>query len=232
MRPTNILLRGSKGYSWYKNYMEKGPEAFARNVPPTPFDWSANKTITRPKVYFDLGMDKENIGKITFELASDVVPMTVYNFIRLSMKQGKYCYLNTKLHRVHKKIAIMGGDVEMKGGAGNHSSFETRHFPDENYIIPHSHRGLISMASVGLDTNGSQFYISFGVNSHMNGRCMVFGHIVDGEEHLKTIESLFTFRGAPSSDVVITDCGVFDHEAFIKEIEASINQPKLVVASQ
>ena len=145
MRSGRLLLRGAKGHNWYKNYVEKGPEAFLKNVPPTPYDWAANKEIKRPKAFFDITIGKAPLGRLTFELASDVLPITVHNFLRLCLKQGKYGYSNTKIHRVHKKVALMGGDVEKNDGTGNHSSFDTRLFPDENYIIPHSARGLISM---------------------------------------------------------------------------------------
>lgn len=216
-----MALRSSKGVGWYKKYVDKGPEAFLRNVPPTPFDWTANKTITtRPRAFFDLAMEKESLGRLTFELACDIVPITTANFIRLCLAQdGKHTYKGTKFHRIHKKIAIMAGDVEKNDGSGNFSSFNKRHFADENFIIPHSARGLISMASVGLDTNGSQFYISFSPTTHMNGRCMVFGRLVEGEDTLKKIESVFTFRGAPSSDIVIADCGAIGHEDFMTQFE-------------
>lgn len=99
---------------------------------------------------------------------------------------------------------------------------------------------LISMASVGLDTGGSQFYISLSPNTHMNGRCVVFGRMDPaGEPILAAIEKVatsrcrsnamqcnvsdhfanfsrplsiyvqvFTFRGVPSTDVVIKASGV------------------------
>jgi cyclophilin family peptidyl-prolyl cis-trans isomerase len=218
-----VLLRSSKGYGWYKKYMEKGPEAFTRNVPPTPFDWSTpqGQGFVRPKAYFDLSVEKQPLGRLTFELASDVVPVAVRNFLRLCLGEGsKYSYKGTKIHRVHKNVALMGGDVEKNDGSGNFSSFGKRHFADENFIIPHSSRGLISMASVGLDTNGSQFYISFSPTTHMNGRCQVFGRIIGGEEHLKTIEEAFTFRGVPASDIVIAECGAVDHDAFLADESA------------
>lgn len=47
------------------------------------------------------------------------------------------------------------------------------------------------MASVGLDTGGSQFYISLSPNTHMNGRCVVFGRMDPaGEPILAAIEKV------------------------------------------
>ena len=56
MRRTHICLRGAKGYNWYLKYVEKGPDAFKRHVPPTPFDWKANE-IVRPKAFFEIKFD-------------------------------------------------------------------------------------------------------------------------------------------------------------------------------
>ena len=114
---------------------------------------------------------------------------------------------------------------------GNQSSFPgNKYFKDENFIIPHTSRGLLSMVSTGychaystfiyftyllihykgVDTNGSQFYISLNKNNQMNGRCVVFGRMVDGEETLKNIESTFTFKGVPARDIIVHSAGTLD----------------------
>ncbi len=62
----------------------------------------------------------------------------------------------------------------------------------------------------GVDTNGSQFYISLNKNNQMNGRCVVFGRMIDGEETLKNIESTFTFKGVPARDIIVHSAGTLD----------------------
>jgi len=225
MRPSSILNRGAKGYSWYQKFIEKGQDGFKRHVAPTPFDWSKGN-ISRPRAYFDLNLDNEKLGRLEFELASDVVPKTVEIFKLLCSGKGiKFAgYKSAKLHNIQKGNVIMGGDIVSHNGEGSHSAFNERFFPDENFIIPHTARGLLSMASIGIDTNGSQFYISLGGEStttanptvsssgsgskHMNGRCVVFGRVSKGEELLDALEKLFTFRGAPARAVTIEDCGI------------------------
>ena len=166
----------------------------------------------------------EKLGRLVFELADDILPKTCANFIALcenrsnanesksgsSDKERKnvYAYQGTKIHHIYKETFIMGGDVEKNDGTGCHSAGEHRYFPDENFIIPHSARGLLSMASIGVDTNASQFYISLKPTTYMDGRCMVFGRLVEGEDVVKNIESTFTFRGLPATEIIIQDSGL------------------------
>ena len=208
MKKSGILLAaGSKG--WYQKYLKEGMEGFEKYVAPTPFDWSKDK-IKRPHAYFSIKFDNEVAGKMVFELAEDVVPQTVENFKRLCKGDGvRYPgYRGTKIHLVRKGEVIMGGDIEKGDGKGNHSSYNQRYFEDENFIIPHSQRGLISMASIGVHTNGSQFYIDLGQSKHLNGRCVTFGRLVEGDAVLKAIETIFTHRGVPARAVIIDDCGI------------------------
>jgi len=234
MRSTQYLLRGAKGRGWYTKYLKEGPEGFRKNVPPTPFNWNeicplggkvTGKPITaRPTAYFDIEVGAVPQGRLEIELASDVVPKTVDNFIRLVTNGSTALldnsaltnivsssgYKGTKFHQIQKDVVLVGGDVENAQGTLSHSAYNERFIEEENYIIPHTEKGLISMVSVGLRTTGSQFYISLkpGGNPYLNGRSVVFGRIVKGIEVLDELQKVFTFRGVPASDIVISDCGV------------------------
>ena len=56
-------------------------------------------------------IEKEDIGRLTFELAYDITPITVTNFINLLPK-----YANTKFYNVIKNVTIMGGDITIGNG--------------------------------------------------------------------------------------------------------------------
>jgi hypothetical protein len=143
MQRTRVLLRGKKGFGWYNKYKED-PEAFMKYTVPAPFDWSEGN-IKRSKAFFEVSSEGEKWGKLVFELAHDVVPRTVENFKLLTTGKNvnNFCYKGTKFHRIRKGDAIMGGDVELNNGDRSHSAYKERFLLDENFIIPHSQRGLI-----------------------------------------------------------------------------------------
>lgn len=63
-------------------------------------------------------IEKEDIGRLTFELAYDITPITVTNFINLLPK-----YTNTKFYNIIKNVAIMGGDIAGDGQVSYNYSF-------------------------------------------------------------------------------------------------------------
>lgn len=96
-------------------------------------------------------MGQEIVGKLVFELADDVVPKTVDNFLRLCDDNKSFIkksYRNSKIHHIQAGSVVMGGDIETQEGLYSHSSFRNRYFQDENFIIPHSQRGLIRFVSI------------------------------------------------------------------------------------
>ena len=40
--------------------------------------------------------------------------------------------------------------------------------------------GVVAMANAGPDTNGSQFFITYGPQEFLNGGYTIFGQVVDG----------------------------------------------------
>jgi hypothetical protein len=160
MRRTAVYLKTHQ-HGWYERYIKLGPQGFKRSKPPTPFNWNqpspfqhpTNSLLNeampiRPRAYFDISIDTDVLGRLVFELAEDIVPRTVENFQRLCLGQGVKAindgsYKGSKIHLIRKNEVLMGGDIEAFNGSLSHSSFQTRFFEDENFIIPHSERGLI-----------------------------------------------------------------------------------------
>jgi hypothetical protein len=168
MRRTVAVCRGAKGYGWFHRFQQHGQEGFVKGNRPTPFDWSKKsddessiagfeKPHMRPRVVLSLSIDKKAVGDLTFELAKDIVPKTVENFVRLVRGDGEVYkgYAGTAIHLVRKGEMIMGGDIiarEGQIGRGNHSSYDKPHIDDENFIIPHSERGLLRLFTFSAST--------------------------------------------------------------------------------
>lgn len=67
------------------------------------------------------------------------------------------------------------------------------------------------MANAGPNTNGSQFFILFKDTPWLDGRHVVFGKLIEGEDVLDKLEAVKTSNSdRPNDDVVITDCGSID----------------------
>jgi peptidyl-prolyl cis-trans isomerase B (cyclophilin B) len=119
-------------------------------------------------------------GNLVLELFAADVPVTVNNFVFLA-REGFYD--NTIFHRVIADFMAQGGDPTGTGSGGPGYKFE-----DE--FTSHSHvTGALSMANAGPDTNGSQFFICYSPQHHLDGRHSVFGQLTEGMDVLLQIKN-------------------------------------------
>ena len=63
------------------------------------------------------------------------------------------------------------------------------------------------MANSGPNTNGSQFFILYGPTPWLDGKHVVFGELLEGDNTLRKLEGLATADGSQSNMVTIADCG-------------------------
>lgn len=112
-------------------------------------------------------------GDIIIELFDQEAPGTVENFVSL-IKKGFYDGLT--FHRVIPGFVAQGGCPVGTGVGGPGYTI-----PCETKGNPHKHeRGALSMAHRGPNTGGSQFFIVYEPQPHLDGVHTVFGKVVDG----------------------------------------------------
>lgn len=58
------------------------------------------------------------------------------------------------------------------------------------------------MANSGPNTNGSQFFITYAKQSHLNGKNTAFGRVVEGWKTLQNMEEMLAESG-PKHQVVL-----------------------------
>ncbi|KAF3494445.1 hypothetical protein DY000_02058417 [Brassica cretica] len=117
-----------------------------------------------------------NLGDIKCEIFCDEVPKGAENFLALC---ASGYYDGTIFHRNIKGFMIQGGDPTGTGKGG--TSIWAKKFNDEiRDSLKHNARGMLSMANSGPNTNGSQFFITYAKQPHLNGLYTIFGKVIHG----------------------------------------------------
>lgn len=122
-------------------------------------------------------MDK---GKIVIEFFDKDAPNTVANFEKLA-NSGFYNGLT--FHRVIAGFVAQGGCPNGNGTGGPGYTINCE-------INPNKHeRGALSMAHRGPNTGGSQFFIVYEPQPHLDGVHTVFGKVIEGMDVVDQINA-------------------------------------------
>ncbi|KAF8821291.1 putative cyclophilin [Cardiosporidium cionae] len=156
------------------------------------------------------------LGDLKMELFCQQTPKACKNFLALcasnyydGCKFHRVCYLCILIltlffYRNIKGFAIQGGDPTGTGKGGE--SIYGKYFEDEFVsTLKHDRRGIVSMASQGkVNTNGSQFFVTYSRQPHLNGTFTVFGRLIDGLDTLDKMEKEPTGKkNRPLKDIII-----------------------------
>jgi len=179
--------------------------------------------VENPQVYMDIevGGEEPASGRVVFELFPGQVPKTAENFraICTGEKGEGMHYKGNKFHRIIKGFMMQGGDITAGNGTGGKSIYGYK-FDDEGVWLPHATPGLLSMANSGKNTNGSQFFITYGPTPHLDGKHTVFGRVIHGFDICRKAEACKTgANDIPVGGVTIKECGELKPEEKVQEME-------------
>jgi len=143
-------------------------------------------------------------GEFVIQLYADKAPKTVNSFVFLACKG----YFNgVTFHRVLEGFMAQGGDPTGTGGGG--PGYE---FAYEGSDLTFDKAGVVAMANTGAGTptNGSQFFITFGPTTQLNGGYTIFGQVTQGMDVVNGItrrdpDQNPSFEGDAMESVTITE---------------------------
>jgi peptidyl-prolyl cis-trans isomerase A (cyclophilin A) len=123
-----------------------------------------------------------NKGNIKCMLFPDKAPKATANFVGLAegrvkwknpssneLMEGRF-YDGITIHRVVQNQLIQAGDPSGVGTGGPGYTF-----PDEQNSLRFNRGGVLAMANVGPNTNGSQFFITATAQPALDGKHTIFG---------------------------------------------------------
>ena len=133
---------------------------------------AAPPMLIDPKKQYTATVKMAKGGQFVIQLYADKAPITVNSFVFLA-RQGYFD--GVTFHRVLEGFMAQGGDPTGTGSGGPGYSFV-----NENSDLTFDKAGVVAMANAGPDTNGSQFFITFGPTPNLNGGYTIFGQVISG----------------------------------------------------
>ena len=126
-------------------------------------------------------IELENGGTVEIEFLPEEAPNTVANFEKLA-NEGFYNGLS--FHRVIPGFVAQGG---CPNGTGTGGPGYTINCETATNTTKHT-KGVLSMAHAGRNTGGSQFFIVYEPQPHLDGVHTVFGKVVKGMEFIEGVK--------------------------------------------
>ncbi len=112
-------------------------------------------------------------GQFVMDLYPQSAPETVNSFVFLA-NQGWFD--GVTFHRVLAGFVAQTGDPSGSGRGGPGYTIPNEIDPE----LTHAEIGMVAMANSGPNTNGSQWYITLGDASFLDGDYTIFGRVVEG----------------------------------------------------
>ena len=134
---------------------------------------------------------RTNKGNFTIKLFGNTTPGSVANFIDLANDDF---FDNKVYHRVVSNFVIQGGCPRGDGYGSLDYSIRSE-LPQLYY----DHEGYVGMASAGLNTEGTQWFVTHSPTPHLDGKYTIFGKVTEGMDVVHQI-----VEGDKIIDVIIS----------------------------
>ncbi|XP_057591339.1 peptidyl-prolyl cis-trans isomerase A-like [Hippopotamus amphibius kiboko] len=162
--------------------------------------------MVNPTMFFNIAIDGEPLGCVSFELFADKVPKTADNFRALSTGEKGFGYKGSCFHRIILRFMCQGGDFTCHDGTVG-KSIHGEKFDEENFLLKHTGPRILSMANAHPSTNGSQFFICTAKNEWLDGKHVVLGKVKEGMNIVEAMERFWSRNGKTSKKITIAVCG-------------------------
>ena len=156
-----------------------------------------------PRVYLTVANGDNKLGDLVFELYADRQPATSESFAALcDGAEGGHSFSGTEFHHGQTGFGISGGRM----GEENLGAFGMR-LQDEDMTLRHNKRGQLTLPNNGENSGGSEFTITFGEATYLDGYQTVFGELVEGQGVLDALEAGVDRHGSINEDFKIVASG-------------------------
>lgn len=120
-------------------------------------------------------------GQFSMRLLNEEAPFTVSSFVK-SVRDGYY--QKKPWHRVVPNFVAQTG-CPLGDGYGS-GTFTIPTEPSER--THYSSAGKVGMASAGIDTESTQWFITYGPTPHLDGRYTLFAEIIEGMDVVEQLQ--------------------------------------------
>lgn len=137
-------------------------------------------------------------GDIKVELYPEKAPLAVNSFVFLA---AEGFYNNVEFHRVIPGFVAQVGDPTGLGMGGPGYKYA-----NEISDLKFDSEGVLGVANAGVDTNGSQFFITYAPQTALDGGYTVFGKVVEGMDVVTSLNAVDPQQGitAETLDKIIS----------------------------
>lgn len=177
-------------------------------------------------------------GEFWCRLEFEKAPRTVANFVSLAEGTRDWIdfpnarvvrrpfYPEITFHRVISGFMIQGGSKNGQGTDGPGYQFSDEFHPE----LRHSAEGTLSMANSGVDSNGSQFFVTVTNTPWLDDKHSVFGSVVEGMDVVHALSKVpVNANSRPLTPVVIQEVRIIRRGAAAEAFDPSQITPPLPV---